>query len=259
MQRNILKLQKNSAAASTLPGMIAPSVFSSFSLFFFALLLSFRPPHTTPRVWLPARCEKKPYLDLMTLQMPFFMLNNNSVLIDTQLSASYLDTNRLVCHAALSHQFQLVMRLVCCLPNRLSVQKPPRVIRSHLWIAAQAFRENWVAPIIACALSNVQDFFVHKSKPGINHTVHPHFYWLKPFPCLHLLNCPQNKEQLYILSCQNVRSFYQGQAVLYNGTVSLLLKTLKGGEWTLIFLYVKPAMKSVFGRCYGSVLSKYNI
>lgn len=106
--------------------------------------------------------------------------------------------------------------------------------------------ENWVGPIIARTFRNVQDFFVHKAKPGINHALHPHFYWLKPFPCLRLVNCSQNKEQLYILSCQNVRSFHQGQPVPYNSTVSLLLKSTKRQRMnSLYFLRFEPARKVV--------------
>lgn len=94
-----IEITKNSAAASTLPGMIAPSVFFSC---FTSLSLFLNPPFTRM-----AACQmwREAYLNLMILQMPFFMLNNNSVLIDTDPPTHYLDTNRVVCHSTLSHQF----------------------------------------------------------------------------------------------------------------------------------------------------------
>lgn len=132
VQRNILKLQKNTAAARALPGMIAPSVF--FYFYFFCVFTSLvLPPSPSPPCMCMAACQmwRKPYLDLMILQKPFYT-NSNSVLIDTQLSAS-LSWYKWTC---LSFSIEssisvgdeaCLLHLIICL-----VGKPPRLIRYHL-------------------------------------------------------------------------------------------------------------------------------
>lgn len=119
MQRNILKLQKKHCSCQHTARNDCPECF------FLALLFSFCPLSLHPFFTCMAACQmwREAYLDLMILQMLFFMLNNNSILIGTGLPGPYLDTNRVVCHRALSHQFSWWWGSFA-IPNHLSRWQP---------------------------------------------------------------------------------------------------------------------------------------
>lgn len=116
--------KKKHRAASAQPGMIASSVVVFFFFFFSSSLSWFASfvVSLNPAFKRMAACQmwEEPYLDLMILQMPRFMPNNNSVVMDTQLSVPYLDTNRLVCHPCVESSISAQWWSSFAVPNHLS-------------------------------------------------------------------------------------------------------------------------------------------